>query len=381
MNLAPWAVAGIALVAACAFVGARWVIAARGDISRFVVAGADVVDPSSPPALHVFPGDGYDGQMYWRLAVDPTDWRNNSHVGIRFVQSYRSGRIAYPALAWVASAGQQSAVKYALVGVNVALFAAAAYVAALLARRRGRAPIWGLFIVSATGLIAGLSRDLTEVLMVTTLLLGGWCISRKRFGGAAAAWSVAALTHEQALYVIAAHLVWLALSVRRRRRVTGSELAVGLVPGAVYVIWQTIVRQQVHQWPVMTSRQSATGAPFIGLIRTVNDWAHGAMTRQEILAIPQIIVAVALAVMAYRRRRDLDVEWHWVLWALGVAIAASLSLSRLVWIGPLELRQAILVPTLSALAITMSSRPISSRVAACVGVLWVVTAGLRVFAI
>ncbi len=52
-------------------------------------------------------------------------------------EPYRFMRIGYSALAWLVSAGQPTAVPYALVGINVAALTALAYMGGLLAQQAG----------------------------------------------------------------------------------------------------------------------------------------------------------------------------------------------------------------------------------------------------
>jgi hypothetical protein len=66
----------------------------------------------------VFRGSGYDGQFYYRLALNPANLHRSAY-GIRFDNPYRVQRITYSVLAFVAAAGQMAAVPDALVAVNV----------------------------------------------------------------------------------------------------------------------------------------------------------------------------------------------------------------------------------------------------------------------
>jgi hypothetical protein len=55
-------------------VAARVAIALHGNLSGLVLAGTTYVDPAEAPhGLHVFWGGGYDGQFYYRLALDPSN--------------------------------------------------------------------------------------------------------------------------------------------------------------------------------------------------------------------------------------------------------------------------------------------------------------------
>src|SRR5437870_36042 len=75
----------------------------HADPSAFVTAGDRFCDPQQVPFnLRVLPtSDGYDGQFYYRLALDPFT-RTRTAFGIQLdLPAYRQQRIIYPLLVWV----------------------------------------------------------------------------------------------------------------------------------------------------------------------------------------------------------------------------------------------------------------------------------------
>jgi len=142
----PWFPAAIAGLAALAVVLARLEVAARGNIASFIIAGTHYANPRQiPRGVPVTTGNGYDGEFYYRLALDPADLAHTA-FGIRLDSFLRLKRIGYPALAWLASAGHASAVPVALVAVNVAGLALLGFAGGLLARQMGRHAAWGLVL-------------------------------------------------------------------------------------------------------------------------------------------------------------------------------------------------------------------------------------------
>src|SRR5688500_12450460 len=86
----------------------RLLVPADGDISAFVVAGDNFVDPATvDPPIHVIEDSwGYDGQFFWRLGVDPFEWDlDRPHHGVMFDSAYRPPRIGYPLVAWALAGG------------------------------------------------------------------------------------------------------------------------------------------------------------------------------------------------------------------------------------------------------------------------------------
>ena len=128
----------IALLAALAFVLVRWQTWAKGDISRFILVGRHFATvPRLPHGIAVSPTFGYDGQFFYRLALNPV---NFSHIayGIRVDQPYRYMRIGYPWLAWLVSLGQHVLVPVVLVAINIVAIGAMGYLGGMFAQQGGR---------------------------------------------------------------------------------------------------------------------------------------------------------------------------------------------------------------------------------------------------
>jgi len=374
------AVGALASLIALAFVLARLGFAADGDISRFVVAGSVHVDGSATPIdLHVFDGAGYDGQFYWRLALDPAELGVESSNGVALDDPLRASRIAYPAAAWAFALGSAERVSWSLVMVNVIALGVLAGAAASLARRAGLAAWWGLLPAASTGFVMSLARDLNEIVMAAALLLGMVTIGgERRRWLAASAWTVAVLAHEQAAYVIAAfgaHRLW---SIVRHRASPGVVDLGWLLPGAAFAGWQSIAAVEFGGWPVFGSGDASVDWPFVGLSREIGALLAGDVDPSEWLVIPQLLAVVLLIAAAWRARTALAPADGWLPIALTFGSLVSVCLSYNVWDGPAELRQMVLVPTIASVVLLRAARrPDRITLLAVVGA-WSATALLRV---
>ena len=142
----------IAFLGWLGFALARWQIWAKGHLSLFIMAGHVYTHrPQLPRGLLLVPSAGYDGQFYYRLAMDPVNW-NHTAFGITMDQSYRYTRIGYPTLAWIFSLGQHQLVPVVLVVLNLFAVAAMAMLGGMFARDAGRHALWGLAFVAYFGL-------------------------------------------------------------------------------------------------------------------------------------------------------------------------------------------------------------------------------------
>lgn len=378
-----WSVGLLAGLIAFAFVALRLLIAADGDISKFVVAGQVHTNAAEVrPAIHVFDSDGYDGQFYWRLATNPSELDSTPYRGVQFDSSLRVSRIGYPTLAWAFAFGHAEFVKWSLVVVNIIGVAVLAASAASLARRRGRPAFVGLALASSSGIVMSLSRDLCEVTMIAGLVAGLALISRRQYAWASVCWMVASLVHEQSLLLIIPYGVYRVVGmIRQREWGLGAADMPWIAGAAVFGLWQLTGRLLLGEFPVLGSSGASLDVPFKGLLGQAKHWITDGFDGQQYLIVPQLALLVALIVIAFRSMTTLAVEDRWLPWALAGAVALSTMLSKNVWVGPAELRHLVVLSTLAWLVIVSSGRRLPIPLIAATATVWVMTAALRTAAI
>jgi hypothetical protein len=150
----------------------------QGHLSLFIMAGHTYTHRSQlPRGLLLVPSAGYDGQFYYRLALDPFNWHHTA-FGITMDQSYRYTRIGYPSLAWIFSLGQHQLVPVVLVVLNLFAVAAMAMLGGVFARDAGRHALWGLAFVAYFGLVISVGRDTAEP-VAEACMLGGLLAFRR----------------------------------------------------------------------------------------------------------------------------------------------------------------------------------------------------------
>ena len=157
-------------VAGCVFViYAGWVAYAHFGLhhrmSDFAFIGTTFSHQSSvSPAInadrsHATSPAGYDGQYFLYLAQDPI--RAKAYIDD---PAYRYGRIVYPLLARALAFGQQDAIPFVLVAINVLAVALGTFALATLLCRHGRSPWYALIFALYPGIYVAVLRDLSEAL-------------------------------------------------------------------------------------------------------------------------------------------------------------------------------------------------------------------------
>jgi hypothetical protein len=381
----PGHVALLGSLMALGIVVARLLAPADGDISRFVVAGDNFVDPATvDPPIHVDDDSwGYDGQFFWRLAVDPLEWDlDRHHHGVIFDSAYRPPRLGYPLLAWGLSGGHAPWAATTLVAVNVLAYGAVAGLGAVLARRGGRSAMAGLLVAATPGLVFALSRDLSDVVALATVLAGIVAVQRGRWGWATVAWTGAVATREQALVVIAGYALWrLAGLVGRRARPAAADLP-WLVPPVVVVALQLLVWARIGKLPIVAAQESNFTYPFGALGPALGDRLRGDMPAWDAMVPFQLALAVALVALAFRYGRPLLAEGdRWLLVSLGLVTVMAVSFGERVWEGPSDLRQVLDVLALSWVVLLATPRRLPPWLVVAAALVWLGTAATRAYAI
>jgi len=194
-NIALPALAGL-LLALTVVVGHLWLLG--NDPSVFVRAAPPFAfAATAPPGVRVLEADQtYDGQFFYRLAVDP--WATRE-VGVTLDHpSYRQQRILYPLVVHVLSLGQDAWVPWLLIAVNVAGLAVLGGLGARFAVHFGAPAWWGVGPPLWTGFSFSLARDLSEIVQACLVVGALLLLHQGRWRLAAAPMALAVLARETA---------------------------------------------------------------------------------------------------------------------------------------------------------------------------------------
>lgn len=276
----PWLTGLVALVAAIAVAVGRYFTFAHRQLSAFMLLGQHwITDPSAlPPGLVIRPDLGYDGQFFYRLALNPADLATTAY-GISVDTPYRFIRDGYPFLAWLLSFGQHGLVPLSLVVVNVLAIAAMGLTGGMLARDSGRHALWGLLLAGYFGLVTTLTRDTAEAVGAAFLLAGLVALrstpSRPRrpvLAGLLLGYG--ALSRETAIIVPIAFLVVRLARLPRRRHLGRDDLG-WAIPIVMFTAWQVIVYAATGSVALLADKAANAGAPLAAPVSAISwDFGH-----------------------------------------------------------------------------------------------------------
>ncbi len=338
--VSPWAPALVTAVLYALFLALR--LSQPGmDLSRFVTAGDRFSNPAEvPEPLSVLRNqDGYDGQFYYRLALNPFT-AERREFGIELDSPmYRHQRILYPVLVRALSGGDPEAALRWMVGVNFAALCLLGWIGGLLARSAGTSALWGLVFPFYPGFLLTLSRNLVEIVAACVLLAALLLLRQRRDVGATVLLALAALAKETTLLVsVALLLLWLVgvasgRGTDARDRPGGVPPSVGWVPILTYAGWQCLLAVNWEQSvsAVLAGHHHGSGnlgPPFQGLGEFL--FASFAPPRSP-RRLVEVFVMLAFAVAVFGHLRRTGAAAHEKLsWALYVGLACLLT--QAVWV-------------------------------------------------
>jgi hypothetical protein len=348
--------ATIVLAAAVGFSLVRLFVAGDGSVSHFVMAATPYANNAKvPPSLHLVPV-GYDGQFYYRLALNPTDLHRTAY-GITLDVPFRLERIGYPVLAWALAFGQFSLVPWSLLIVNVLALVGIGFLGGVFARDAGRHALWGLLVPGFFGYLVSLGRNLSEPTAAVFLLAGLLAYRRKHPVLAGALLAYASVSRETVMVAVAALAIVRLLDILRRRSGPGWPDAAWLIPAVAFFGWQLLVRAVIGTFPLSSDLHDNSGRPLAALFHAVKNnvsqiSVHHAAVDEWVVEMAVLAVFVAVAAWSLGRTTiPAHEQLAFVLYAL-----EACTLSGFVWNEHADLRTLNEVYTFAVLILLGTRR-------------------------
>jgi len=359
------------MLAAVVFFVFRLEFFAHGDITRFIDAGSSFVNSAKAPrGLAIVPGSGYDGEFYYRLALDPANLHRTA-FGITFDTAFRLQRITYSALAWLFAGGRQGAVPVSLVVVNILGLGALGWLGGLVAKDSNRPAAYGLLIAGYFGFLFSLGRDLTEICAASFLLAGLVALRRDRPVLAGFLLAAGALSRETALAFAVAVGIVSVVEIARRRRGPARRDWAWIIPGLMFVGWQVVGRVEYGVFPIRADTTDNLGPPFKAMVGAIGHFFWNLPNPHSVSWIGELVVLTAMAVFAgIQIRRSKVRSWEAVAWVIACLVAVSLAPG--IWRGEADFRGFEDLYVLSTVILLGSKRDLRLPIV-LVGLAWGVT--------
>jgi hypothetical protein len=221
------------------------------------------VDPNLPVSSEY----GYDGQFYYRLALEP--FYKNTLLGPKIdAPAYRMQRILYPVFVHLLSFGRPGLVPFNLIFVNLLFICLIAFAGAEIAKAFGLSPIYGLAFSLYPGFVFSLIVDTPEALTCGFILLSllairkGWHILATLF------LSCMLLTRETTFIVWTSIFVTLIIQYFKKSSDYKLRLESVIIPFTIFSLWQGII---YHRWghPAFAEGSNNLGIPFFGYFNSI----------------------------------------------------------------------------------------------------------------
>jgi hypothetical protein len=279
---------------------------------------------------------GYDGQFYAQIALDPT-LRDPALATALDAPAYRARRIAAPAAAYLAGAGQTGPVLQAYAVLNVLCWAAFAW---LLYREippeSGHAFARWFAGVFSLGVLDSVRQSLVDLPALLALLLAVAAVRRGSVGRAGVLSAIGHLTKETNLLATLALAAFPRPSVRR--------LAFFAFSAAPLGAWMAYVATRLPPGEAGFGNFTWPALGALDQLRTsMTEITRGNLDSRHLFA-PFAILGLIVQAGVLLRHRDLTNPW----WRIGIAYAALLLfLGPWVWSGYWAACRAVLPLTIA----------------------------------
>ena len=302
------------------------------DFSLFLGVGNVYADPEAvPDNIKIFSNStGYDGQFYYRLALDPfTNKPTDFGITLDY-NGYRQQRVLFPLAAWLLSlGGRPELVPAVMVLINLVAVCALGILAAGLVTAMGRPPFYSLLFALFPGFYFSFRCTLVEPIMACFILVALTGYVKKNFRLMAIMLVLAVLARETAVFLAGGILLEGAIGVLAKKEDSLRKLKAAVVPIAVFVVMQLVMYANWGTWPFREAGGNL-GLPLAGFI-TYLKWhiakieVFAWLNHFEIIGIILFSLTVLYLVARSLGRGDLQISW--IVYALLV-----FSLSNYVWV-------------------------------------------------
>ncbi|GEM_PF-2454074 len=226
----------------------------------------------APWRKYAHPKPGYDGQFYFRLALDPfTDKREDFGINLD-APLLRQQRILLPFFTWLIARGDREITPPVMMAINLAAVAGCAFVSGLLLSCFGISAWYGLLFSLYPGFGISVGRFLTEPLALFMILSSLLMLAHRKNQVAAILLSLAVLSRETATLVVAAgFFTWLSGKIFQHgnKENFSPHVSFWLYPTLTFFLWQLWLSNNWSSVLLASADTSKLGPPLEGFLRAM----------------------------------------------------------------------------------------------------------------
>ncbi len=238
--------------------------------SYFILAGAENINKDQLPdsSIYLFDHQGYDGQYFYRYAINPWSIRQDEY-GIHVDSpNYRKQRIVYPLLVWALSFGQVEAIPLLMILVNMAALFWIVFIGRKLLRTFNLPDFYALFPLLFSGLLFALSRNLSEVVESAFLITALYFGVQRKMGLYALFATITVLTKETSLLLFAPLsflILWEGTRKTTHFKSWLNDLIFSGYPLFFFLVWKFFVKKSLLSPTFFNGGENFSSTPFQGL--------------------------------------------------------------------------------------------------------------------
>jgi hypothetical protein len=236
--------------------------------SYFIVAGSDFTDSTKTlsPVI-VKKGQGYDGQFFYRYALNPFSFTKQAYGVTVDHPSYRVQRIAYPFFAWILSfGGIPTLVPFALILLNIIAFAGIFFYTGKFITLVNGKKAHALLPLLLYGIYMSVARDLSEVAELFCLSATIYYLFKTRYLLFAIFATLTILSRETSMISLAPLTACVGYKVFKNE-MPKRALAYGVIPFLIFAAWKIFIYINIPSISDAAAGYGSVDIPFRGIIR------------------------------------------------------------------------------------------------------------------
>lgn len=239
---------------------------ANYNASFFIVAGSDFVDSNlTLTPILVQKGQGYDGQFFYKYAINPLNF-DKFKFGVNVdLPNYRMQRIGYPLFVWLIALGNFKLVPFSLIITNVLAFIGVIFFSIKIVSHHKVNLIYSLIPLLFCGLYMSLSRNLSEVFELFCFSGCIYYFIKKNPVIFCFFAALTLLTRETSIIALAPLILFNIFYVFKNKGKI-SNILFYIIPIAIILIWKMIIQLNVSNSEI-TGGYNHLGFPFYGIIK------------------------------------------------------------------------------------------------------------------